>query len=89
MYRRNVRRIGALLAVALVLLGATTAAAQVTYGDDGLEVHGPNDRFSAVVGWRNQIRFTAPFSSPPEDANDFDADTSREFGLNRSRLKLE
>ena len=65
------------------------AAGQVTYGDDWLQMQTPGGGFSALIGWRNQIRFTTPFSSAPEDAEDVDDTSSRDFRLNRSRLKAE
>ena len=76
------------LAGLLVLLTANGATGQVTYGDEGLELHSPDDGFSAVVGWRNQMRFTTPFTSVPADAGDVGDGTTRDFRLNRSRLKV-
>jgi hypothetical protein len=77
------------LAGLLVLLTANVATGQVTYGDAGLELHSRNDGFSAVVGWRNQVRFTTPFTSVPDDAGDVGGRTMHDFRLNRSRLKVE
>ncbi len=79
-----------LLAFLSILLHASVTAAQVTYGDDGLELRSPSGSFSAVVGWRNQIRFSTPFGSPPEEGSDVGrGDPSNRFRLNRSRLKIE
>ena len=61
----------------------------MTYGSDGLEMHSPDDDFSAIVGWRNQLRFTTPFIDAPTESNGIEGDERQDFRLNRSRLKVE
>ena len=65
------------------------ARGQVTYGSDGMELRSPGDGFSAVVGWRNQVRFTTPFVAAPDGPQDIDDATRDDFRLNRSRVKVE
>jgi phosphate-selective porin OprO and OprP len=88
-YRSAVRLHGLVCAGLIVLLGGRTASGQVRYGDEGLEWRSRNDGFSAVVGWRNQVRFTTPFPRVPVDAGDISDGRRDDFRLNRSRLKLQ
>lgn len=60
----------------------------LTYGAEGLEFRTPRDGFRAVLGWRNQLRFTTPFADAPSDAAELPVPRKREFALNRSRLRL-
>lgn len=85
------RRLTGALAGLLALLATTTpAAAQVaTYGDNGLELKTRDERFTTTIGFRNQIRFTTPFVTPPDNAADQKDESARDFRLNRSRFKAE
>lgn len=73
----------------LSLPSAATAAAQAVYGDEGVSLRTRDGRFSAVLGLRNQVRFTTPFTTPPDTADDIDESGERDFRLNRSRVKAE
>lgn len=83
-------RLAGVVAGLLTLLVTGQAAAQaVAYGENGLELKTPGDGVTAVIGFRNQIRFTTPFVTPPEAADDVESDEGRDFRLNRSRFKVE
>ena len=71
-----------------LVIGAGDAAGQVTYGPDGLSLTTPDKGFSAVVGIRNQIRFTTPFTVVPTEPGEIDVRRGEDFRVNRSRLRL-
>jgi phosphate-selective porin OprO/OprP len=66
-----------------------TGTPLLTYGENGLEFRTADDAFRAVVGFRNQLRFTSPFVDVPADASDIPELRVDDFRLNRSRVRLE
>jgi len=70
------------------LAGTGRAAGQMTYGPEGLRLGAPDGAFLAVVGLRNQIRFTTPFTVVPAEPGEIDARRGEDFRVNRSRLRV-
>lgn len=70
------------------LLGPSQAAGQVTYGAEGLRIATPDGDFTAVVGVRNQIRFTTPFAVVPADAAEVGVKVGDDYRVFRSRLRV-
>ena len=66
----------------------SVSAQPVVYGPDGLQITAPDGRFSAVVGFRNQLRLTTPFAEVPDEPREIDGTPSEDVRVNRSRLRL-
>lgn len=76
-------------AVVIGLLGhPDEAAGQASYGPNGLTLETPGSGFSAVVGLRNQIRFTTPFTVVPTEPGRIPMLRTDDFRVNRSRLRI-
>jgi phosphate-selective porin OprO/OprP len=59
------------------------------YGSKGLEL-GSNERaFSGRVNVRSQLRFSAPFTSPPRKSSHFDREDDNDMRFRRARFKME
>jgi hypothetical protein len=71
-----------------VLARAGEAAGQVTYGPEGLRLGTQDGPVSAVVGLRNQIRFTTPFTGVPDEPGEIAVTRGDDFRVSRSRLRI-
>lgn len=80
--------VGLLTGLMAMMLGPSQAAGQATYGAEGLRLVTPDGGFSAVVGIRNQIRFTTPFATVPAEADEVGVKLGDDYRVFRSRLRL-
>lgn len=63
-----------------------TGTGRVTYGDEGLELRSADNTYRAVIGFRNQLRFTSFLDQP--DAGVDASLRQNDFRLMRSRLRV-
>ena len=61
----------------------------IRYGSKGLELGGEDGPFSSKVSVRSQLRFSAPFDSPPRTSSQFDKEGASELGFRRARFKMD